>query len=85
MAPYFFLRLLSGRLFAIADFFESLAELAPGDVAIEFAGALLLAFHLDARGEVLEVNTRSGFVDFLATTAAALDEFFKQGVIGNTE
>jgi hypothetical protein len=34
---------------------------------------------------MFEVNTRSGFVDFLTTAATALDEFLEQGVLGDAE
>lgn len=45
----------------------------------------MLALDLNAGGGVLEVNAGSRFVDLLSTTAAALDEFFDQGVIADTE
>ena len=85
MAADFFLGLFSCGFFAVPDFFKSFAKFAPGDVAVELAGSLLLALHLNARGAVFEVYTGSGFVDLLTTTAAALDEFLEQSVLGDAE
>jgi len=79
LAADFFVSLLSGGSFAIAEFFESFAEFASGDVAVEFAGALLLAFDFDAGGDVFEVNTGGGFVDFLTSVTTACDKFFDEG------
>ena len=72
----FFLCLLTGRFFSIADFLKAFTEFATCKEAIELSGALLLAFYLDAAGDVLEVNTRGSFIDLLAATAATLNEFF---------
>ena len=85
MAADFFLCLFSRGFFAVPDYLKSFAKFAPSDVAVELAGSLLLALDLDTRGAVFEVNTGSGFVDLLTTTAAALDEFLEQGVLGDAE
>ena len=45
----------------------------------------MLAFDLDAAGAVFEINAGGGFIDLLATAAAALDEFFRQGFLGDAK
>lgn len=68
-AADFFVGLLACGLFAEFDFFETFGEFFAGDEAVEFAGALGLAFDFDAGGVVFYVDAGVGFVDFLASGA----------------
>lgn len=85
MAAHFLDGLSFGDGVAIADGFELLAEFAASDEAVHFAGAIDLALDADAGGQVFEENTVGGFVDFLAASARAADEFFQQLDIGDPE
>ncbi len=51
---------------AFADGIELVAEFAPGEEAVHFAGAVHLAFDADAGGQVFEEDAVGGLVDFLS-------------------
>lgn len=61
-----------------SSLFDLFAELASGKEAVQFARALALAFDLDGRGQVFQVDAGGGFVDLLAPFTGAEDEFFDE-------
>lgn len=65
---------LFGMTTALFDF---VAEEVAGDLAIEIAGAFLLAFDFDAGREVFEVDAGGGLIDFLTAGTGASDEAFE--------
>jgi len=58
------------------DPFDFVGEGPPGDEAVERLVALLLTFHLDPGGDVLEPDARGNLVDVLAAVAAGANERF---------
>ncbi len=76
LAADFFDLLLAFGEDAVFDFVDAIAELFAGEVAIELAGALALAFDLYAGGLVFQVNARRRFVDLLSARTRTRDEFF---------
>jgi hypothetical protein len=80
LAAHFLDGLGFGGGFAVGDGIELVAELAAGEEAVHLAGALDLAFDGDAGWLVLEEDAVRGFVDLLAASSGATDEFL--GEIG---
>ena len=61
------------------------AKFPAGEVAIQRLQALALAFDLNARGLVEDVDARRGFVDLLPARAGAPDESFNEIALADAE
>lgn len=85
LAAEFFEGLGLGDDLPVADGFELFAKFAPGMESVHFAGAVELAFHAEAGGEVLEKDAAGSLVDLLATGAGTADEFLEELVIGDAK
>lgn len=85
LAADFFDLLLAFGENAVFDFVDPIAEFFAGEVAIELTGALALAFDLDARGLVFQVNARRRFVDLLPARTGTGDEFFHKIILADVQ
>jgi len=81
LSTNFFKTLLLFAFFFKNLSFDFFTEIAAGDIAIEFAGPLSLAFHLNSGGQMFQINARSGFIDFLAAFARAQDKFLDEIIL----
>lgn len=65
--------------------FVEVTKFTPREEAIDLAGALALAFHLNAGWLVFEIYTRRGFVDLLPAASGATDELLGEIGVSNFE
>jgi len=85
LAADFFDFLLTGGFAAETDVIEAVAQFSPCEMAVEFAGALALAFDLDAGGQMFQIYARRGLVDFLAAGTGAKNEFLHKILLADAE
>jgi hypothetical protein len=57
---------------------QFVAEMGTGNMAVEVAGTFLLAFDLNAAGEVFHIDAGGGLIDFLPPGTGASDKAFDQ-------
>ncbi len=76
LAADFFAGLLAGGFFAQDLFGQFFAEVAAGEEAVHGLAAFAAAADFEARRDVAQDDGGGGFVDLLATVAAAADEAF---------
>ncbi len=76
LAADFFAGLLAGGFFAKDLFGQFFAEVAAGEEAVHGLAAFAAAADFEARRDVAQDDGGGGFVDLLATVAAAADEAF---------
>ena len=85
LPPDFFLLLPPFAFNAKNFFFELIAQIAPGEVAVRALQAGLFAFDFQPGGLMNQLHTGGGFVHFLPALAGRTDKLLRQVGLANIQ